>query len=220
MAAKFHILKIWRLPWQFGDLSGTNLLSSNVSVFCDTEKNLASLCQQFWIHWKLNSRANVALSHPKKAYWEMRRVGLEMAPHWSLQIPRDCHRAEMHSVRSEQTQALPPRPTQPNSCPPYCKYHLELTSNDFLLLSSRRVPIDPEFKSFPTSNHHDILHSILFQHLSYKEKELQLRLIWNFSLSQMKINNLVVATWFEFWREHKNKTFAKLLFQNMRNITF
>lgn len=38
MAAKFCILIIWGLSWQFDDLSETNLLSSDVSVFCDTEK--------------------------------------------------------------------------------------------------------------------------------------------------------------------------------------
>lgn len=37
MAAKFWFLKIWRLSWQFDDLSETNLLSSNVSTFCVTE---------------------------------------------------------------------------------------------------------------------------------------------------------------------------------------
>lgn len=178
-------------------------------------KNLASLSQQFWISCKLNSRANIALSHSKKPYWGMRCVSLEMAPH--LCRYRDCLRAEAHSACSEQTQAFPPPPTQRNSCPPHCKYHLQLTFNDFFLSPGRRVLTDLEFKGFPTSNHLDILQPILFQHLSYEEK---LKLAWNLSLPLVKINNLFVTTWFEFWRKHKNKTFAERLFWNMRNLAF
>lgn len=170
------------------------------------------------MHWKLNSMANVALNHTKKSYRGMRCVSLEMAPHWcrcwETALEQKC------TLPAQNKLVFPPPPTQPNSCLPHCKCHLQLTFNDSFLSPGRRVLIDPKLKGFPTSNHLDILQSFLFQHLSYKEKGLQLRLVWNLSLSLMKINNLVVTTWFEFWRKRGSKTFAEHLFQNTRNTAF
>lgn len=67
-----------------------------------------------------------------------------------MQILRDYSPAELHSARSEQTQAFTQPATQPNFYQLHCKY-LELKFTDFVS-PGRRFPIDPAFNGFLTNN--------------------------------------------------------------------
>lgn len=118
---------------------------------------------------------------PKKPYWGVRCVSLELAPHW-------CRYWE---TASEQNLSLPTLsklklshrlPPKTNFCQLYCKYHLELTFTDFCVSAGRRIPIDPDFKGFLTNNPWNSTVCILLASILQRE-----RITINISLKSFSI---------------------------------